>query len=61
MACSTSCSQAACPGPFVFRPNASERKKFCMSMMTRADLEGSMVMGCVDVWILYVGPETGEV
>jgi hypothetical protein len=31
-----------------------------MSIMTRADWEGSMVMGSVDVWTVCVGPALGD-
>lgn len=37
------------------RPNAGERKKFCMSIITRADLEGDIVMGVFGVWIVILG------
>jgi hypothetical protein len=40
---------AVWPGPEGVRPRDGERKKFCMSMITRADLEGERVMGVVVV------------
>ena len=49
MACVRSASHALWPGPFGARPMSSDRKKFCMSIMTRAVLAGSMVMGVVVV------------
>lgn len=54
------CVQAAWPGPLL-RPKDEERKKFCMSMITRADLEGVTVMGDVVVRIVSLGPGDGLV
>lgn len=60
MACSMSWVHAAWPAPGL-RPKAGERKKFCMSIMTRADLEGEMVMELlVVVWMVTLGPGVGS-
>jgi hypothetical protein len=58
MACWISCSQAEWPAPFC-RPNADDRKKFCMSMMMRADLLGDMVIEVLVVSIVTRGPGAG--
>lgn len=52
---------ALCPGPWGLRPKAGERKKFCMSMMRRAVLAGSRVMGFVVVCRVRRGLIGGEV
>jgi len=52
---------ALCPGPWELRPKAGDRKKFCMSMMMRAVLEGSRVMGFVVVERVRRGFIGGEV
>lgn len=52
---------ALCPAPCGLRPKAGERKKFCMSMMRRAVLEGSRVIGFVVVEIVSRGWIGGEV
>lgn len=46
------------PGLDGERPSAGERKKFCMSIITSADLEGARVMGEVVVWMVIL--EEGE-
>ena len=52
---------ALCPAPWGLRPKAGERKKFCMSMMRRAVLAGSRVMGCVVVGSVRRGVIGGDV
>jgi hypothetical protein len=49
-------SQAEWPAPGV-REKAEERKKFCMSIITRADFEGAIVMGLWDVCMVTFGSE----
>jgi hypothetical protein len=36
-------------------PREGERKKFCMSMIMRADFAGEIVMGVVVVWRVTLG------
>lgn len=59
IACAASWAQALWPGPLGWRPSEGERKKFCMSIIIRADLEGEMVMGDVLVWRVIWGLEDG--
>ena len=40
---------ALLPAAFGERPRHTERKKFCMSMITKAVLEGEMMTGVVEV------------
>ena len=49
------------PAPLELRPKAGERKKFCMSIMTRAVLAGSRVMGWEVVERVRLGVIGGEV
>ena len=51
---------ALCPGPWALRPKAGERKKFCMSIVRRAVLAGSRVMGSVVVWRVRRGVIWGD-
>lgn len=60
MACVSSASQALWPGPSGARPTEGERKKFCMSIITRAVLDGSMVIGLVVVERRREGVMGGE-
>ena len=48
------------PGLDGERPSAGERKKFCMSIIISADLDGSRVMGEVVVWMVILGPGEGS-
>jgi len=49
IAVSSSRCAALFPAPSAGRPRYVERKKFCMSMITRALFEGEMVIGVVVV------------
>lgn len=61
MAWSRSCAWARSPLLFFGRPSWGERKKFCMSIMQRADFEGEMVMSAVVVLIVTRAPAGGLV
>ena len=49
--------RARWPAESLERPKEGDRKKFCMSMITRADLSGDIVMGEVVVCIVTWGDE----
>ena len=57
-ACWTNASHAVWPEDLA-RPRYAERKKFCMSIITRADFAGEIVISDVVVGIVTFGPVLG--